>query len=781
MKKLALAILAIFTFNGLFAQKIGDWNTHFSYEQDIDAIVQGNDVIYAITNGKLFSYNPVDDIREAHAKSIGGDSISNIAYNAKNECLIIVRSSSDIDLLYSGNNFFNIPDLKNITQNLDKKVNDIFIDGDYAYLSTNFGLLILNVNKREVKESVIFRYPFYSCCIFNDKLYAATSQGIKTIDPTKNIQYPDNWETFSFSDKYSHPDYQFNDNEIHNLVPFDDKLTFFIPSKAVYYLDGESVERKLEGNTPTKFIKANNRLIVSNRSYFWDFNSLNDFRTVAVAANNLDYVIPHKESSNKYWAAFDNQNLSEIEAGSGAITTIQTNLRPAGPLSNYTFFLSHEYGKLYVTGGAAEGNPNEYPARLSEYKGNEWFNYDKEEIDRLSGKNSRDFLSVIVNPNNHDQIFVGTWNNEGLFEFTNQKFTTLYDKTNSEIEPLNFTGDTRVRVNGMVFDSKGNLWVANAWAKNKVKVLLNAGKANQQWVRIAYDQIDPLYTNERTFTIDRYNNKWLSSLGGPLYIFITNDNGDIPNSAKHKTKLITRPFLDQDGETLTFSAIYTTREDKNGNMWVATNGGLFVIYNSSQIIGKTGTIPLNKIKIPRNDGTNNADILLDNVRINDIRVDGGNRKWIATPLGVYAVSANGYETIHHFTTDNSPLPSNNVLSLAIEPETGIVYIGTDKGLVSYKAEATEGEESYSNVYVYPNPVRPDYDGPITVTGLKANSTVKITDVRGNLIDQGTSIGGQYLWNGRNVRKERVDTGAYIVFGSSEDGKEGVVTKIMIIN
>jgi hypothetical protein len=145
------------------------------------------------------------------------------------------------------------------------------------------------------------------------------------------------------------------------------------------------------------------------------------------------------------------------------------------------------------------------------------------------------------------------------------------------------------------------------------------------------------------------------------------------------------------------------------------------------------------------------------------------------------VSANGMETYHTFTKDNSILPSNNVLSLAIDPTTGKVFIGTENGLVAYMGEATEGAKDYSSVYAYPNPVRPEYDGPVTVSGLKENSTVKITDVKGNLINQGESLGGQYIWNGKNMQRNRVETGTYLVFGSSEDGLEGVVAKIMVVS
>ena len=189
-----------------------------------------------------------------------------------------------------------------------------------------------------------------------------------------------------------------------------------------------------------------------------------------------------------------------------------------------------------------------------------------------------------------------------------------------------------------------------------------------------------------------------------------------------------------------------------------------------------------RIKIPRNDGTNAADLLLNDENIQYIAVDGANRKWIATQSsGVYLVSEDGLEIIHHFNMDNSILPSNNVLSIAINKTTGEVFFGTEKGLVSYRSDATEPKEDFSNVYAFPNPVRPDYTGVITITGLQERSLVKITDTTGNLIYQDYSEGGQMVWNGLNRNGDRVKTGVYLVFASSSNGKEGVVTKILIVN
>ena len=221
-------------------------------------------------------------------------------------------------------------------------------------------------------------------------------------------------------------------------------------------------------------------------------------------------------------------------------------------------------------------------------------------------------------------------------------------------------------------------------------------------------------------------------------------------------------------------------EDRNGSLWIGTTNGPFVVNNHKRLLDLSSTA-FTRIKIPRNDGTDLADYLLENENIVAIAVDGANRKWIGTEAnGVYLISEDGLESLHHFTQSNSPLPSDNILSLVTDNNSGIVYMGTDKGLIGYQSDAIEGKESYSDVYAYPNPVRPDYSGVITITGLMENSLVKITDINNNLIYQANSLGGQICWDGLNVNGNRVATGVYLVYSSIEDGKEGCVTKILFV-
>ena len=242
-----------------------------------------------------------------------------------------------------------------------------------------------------------------------------------------------------------------------------------------------------------------------------------------------------------------------------------------------------------------------------------------------------------------------------------------------------------------------------------------------------------------------------------------------------------KSFVNQDGTSLTITQVRCVAEDKNGDIWIGTNIGPLLLSQNS--ISEENPI-FTQVKVPRNDGTNYADYLLSGVDISCMAVDGGNRKWFGTyNNGVYLISDNNIEQVQHFTAENSELLSNNILSMAINDVSGEVFFGTDKGLCSYMSDATAaaGEMEKDNVYAYPNPVKPDYTGLITVVGLSMNADVKITTSSGALVAQGKSNGGTFTWDGNDASGKRVASGVYMVMTAKEDGSKGCVCKIAIVN
>lgn len=777
----SLFIILCLFFIPATAQEANRWASQISYLNDIQSIEQNGNIIYSLTDGKLFSYNNSDESIEPYIKIDGGNTdIKHIIYSSKHKCLVITRSDANIELLYDDKSYVNIPDLKNTTQNIDKTINKVSLYDDYAYIATNFGFLTINLSKKEVKESGVFNVPFYSILAYENKLYAATKDGILYINLTDNVQDFNSWIPQEVSIHYTdhtEKDSTFTDSEIRDIVAFKNQLHFFVPQKGIFRMENStSVKSVLNGNGINSMEYTNNdHLIVLGTNVFWDFEDIN--KSTKINIDGLTSIIPNANKSGEYWASSSGNNLSLIKLNGNSYEYIKRWIVPSGPVSNYPFSLTLQNRQLLVTGGGFYLDRMGKPASISIYKDSKWTNIYPSDISGPSGFISQDIVYAISEPTNQNHIFASSWG-EGLYEFEGTKFQNRYDESNSTIEPIPLLNYRRV--SGMVFDKSNNLWLLNSMVENIIKVRLKSG----EWTQLYYPEIAKASTNPKNIVIDRYSNKWVTSIGDDAYLFIFNDNGTIGNTSDDKTIYISKtsntPFVDQDGKRLTISAIYAIAEDVNGNFWVGTDIGPFVVYSSSNIFSKN--VVFNKIKIEKESGSNAVTGLLEGVVINAIAIDGANRKWIATQTsGVYLISADNQETLEHFTLDNSPLPSNNVISLAIDSHNGTVYIGTERGLMSYGGVATEGSENFSNVYAYPNPVRPNYEGSVTVTGLQTNSRVKITDLKGNLINEGRSLGGQYSWNMQNARGRRIDSGIYLVFGSSEDGSEGVVTKIMVVN
>lgn len=783
-------IISLFIFipSHSFSQDIRNWTSHISYWADITQMVRANDKIYCLTDGKLFIYNDSDGSLEEYIKYDGGNTdIAHIAYNSKYNCVFITRTDANIELLYDDKSYTNIPDLKNYSaQNLDKTINHVFMSEDFVYLSTNYGFTTINLDRKEIRESGIFHSRFYSISSFGNSLYAATEQGILTTDMNSNIQDFTNWNKFPVANHYTDGDYQFRDEDIRKITVFKDQLHFLFPDSAIYIMNTpESVKSILKGSKPFDMYVQNERLFIVNRQSFWDYSDLSTFNRLNI--DRLNYVIPNGNKTDEYWTSSVGNNLSQIKTQNGEIEYLKRWIYPQGPASNFPFSQNYQNNQLLVTGGGFYGDRLGNLASISIFKDSKWTNIYEYSITEESGIYARDFVYAISDPRNPSHIFAASWG-EGLYEFENNSFKQRYNHTNSAIEETvreDETGEIfrTTRVSGMAYDRDNNLWIMNSMTPHTIKIYTK----DNQWVQLYYSELDDPETNTKNIVIDRFSRKWFTSVGTSstgldAYIFILDDNNTPTERSDDRYKFISgNDFFNENNVQVNIQSISGIAEDSNGNMWIGTNLGPYWIRNSASSI--PSEIRLNRIMVARDEDAGTITQLLEGVPVNAICIDGAGRKWIGTQTtGLYLISSDYQqpELLEHFTLENSPLPSDNILSLSIDSQ-GVVYIGTERGLMAYYAGVTKGAEEFSDVYVYPNPVRPDFNGLITVTGLKTNSHVKITDVRGNLIVEGNSLGGQFMWNGLNGKGRRVDTGVYVVFGSSEDGSEGVVTKIMIVN
>jgi Predicted periplasmic ligand-binding sensor domain len=763
MKKIIFSLLYFLITSVTSAQMaIGEWQAHLAYNNVTQTAPAGN-LIYAVSDGALFSYNTEDQSISLFNKVnlLSDTGISYIKYSSIHNTLIIVYKNSNIDLL-TNESIYNIPDFMNKTMSQDKTLNSINIVGDYAYFSTNFGILILNLKKKEISNTYVLNKKVYSSVVKDNVIYAATADGLYSGKLSDNLLDANNWVLS-------------NAIAFNQLAIFENKIIGNQPNNGIYSFDNNSQELTniISGNFSYMEV-FDNKLIAGNGNSIAIFDHYNSIKYMDLDDNfnHLSYT----KINDLYWGSNGDKGLNGYKLNNNKLEKTVSSIIPESPKRNLPYYMTFTNNRLLICGGGMDYDRLNNPGTIMMMENNKWYNFQEEGIKEVTGLDYKDITSVIQDPNNPEHHFASS-GGEGVYEFMNRKFVKLYSINNSTLQtifPKESYKFNYVRTNGLQYDKNHNLWVLNSYVDSVINVLKDDGK----WISFYHPELIGKPTFERII-FDKRGWAWITSMRYEPGVFCFNTNGTLEDTSDDKTKFI-GSFINQDGTNLGRLKILSIVEDKDGAIWIGTEKGPIVIYNPTNFFDDD--FYCTQIKVPRNDGTNLADFLLSNERINAICVDGGNRKWIGTESnGIFLLSEDGLETIHHFTTENSPLLSNKIQSLALNPKTGELFIGTDQGLISYMSDATEGENTFSETaHAFPNPVKPDYTGLITITGLIRDSNVKITDINGNLIFAGNSVGGQFTWNGRNSKGKKVASGIYLVLAADAEGKEGIATKILII-
>ena len=460
------------------------------------------------------------------------------------------------------------------------------------------------------------------------------------------------------------------------------------------------------------------------------------------------------------------------------IATVST-LNPLGPDYNHFYEAKFVDGKLYTTGGYfLSGMPDpQYPGIIQVYDGNDWTTFE-ENISEKTGYRYIDINCLDVMPGNPQYVVAG--GRTGIYEFNNGSLVRYHNKDNSPLRGAvdrgNQLGNDYVLISGMKFDSNGHLWVLNNQTEGVT--LLEFDPVENKWT----DHHNEVLTNENGIGKHAFRSMIIDSRG---LLWFVNHSWVEPAvfccDMENDIVLKYDNFVNQDGTRYNVNWITCVCEDKEGNIWVGTDTGAFMIQKEE--VGQS-SITFYQVKVPRNDGTDYADYLLNGVSISSIAIDGGNRKWFGSDnAGAFLISADNMQQLQNFNTSNSKLISNNVAYISINPSSGEVFFLSDKGLCSYMSNATEPSETMDDntVYAYPNPVTPDYDGLITVVGLTYDADVKIIASNGAIIAEGRSNGGMFTWDGRDRKGRRVASGIYMVVTATADGNKGTVCKIAVIN
>ncbi|MDD2199444.1 MAG: two-component regulator propeller domain-containing protein [Bacteroidales bacterium] len=772
-----LLVLSILT-SGQVA--VGQWRDHLPYTYG-QMVAEGSDKVYALTNIGLYSYNKNNSETQKMSKINGLSDVNPtaIAYSETHNQLLIGYFNGNLDIV-SKNIVYNISDIKRKTLTAGKSINHILIIDDYAYLSCSFGIVVYDIIRKEIKNTFLIGYngayvDVNEITTDGNNIYAATTEGIYRGNLNNNLVDFTYWERIT--DLPISHEFSWMANKNFNTIEF-------FSGKLIANYKGENSSDEdrlvvLENNQWSNFdttinrcnsLWSNNNVLSITSDWYiklYDTEFDNYLHIWKYFFENGDATLRPNHTivgkNNVVWIADRYYGLVRSHA-SWSYQKISIN----GPKTNTIFAMDAVDNKLIgVAGGFDLSLVPRYSQAMFFNFTDTWNTIDYTVEPDLSGK--YDLVSIAINPQRPDNIFVGSWVN-GLFEFTGQNLVNNYNETNSPIETI--PGTSLIRVGGIDFDDHGNLWIS--CSDNQMPIVVKM--ANGTWHGLNYKSAMNV-SNVGDILVASNGYKWvILPRGGGLFVFDDKETpGDLSDDDYRKLSII-----DEYGEIIS-NEVFSIAEDKNGSIWVGTNKGVVVYYNPDNVFSQSPFYG-QQVKIPRNDGTNDADLLLGAETVTAISVDGANDKWFGTRSGgVFKTNPTGIEQIHHFNTSNSPILSNNVYCMQIVPATGEVFIGTEKGIISYRGEATEGDSDYTDVYAFPNPVKPDYNGPITIHGLVAGSYVKITDISGNLVYEMRSQGGQAIWHGTDFNGNKVKTGVYLVFASNEDGSKKTVTKILFIN
>lgn len=766
IKKLLLFIGFINVITSFGQIPVDTWRVHLPY-QDAKTVAVADDIVYCGTSVGLFSYHRLTGEIKKLTKTDGFSDvgISSMAYSEKAKTLIIGYENGNIDLIDSTGVPFNLPDIKSKLISASKNINNITIVDQHAYLACGFGIVLLNLSHKEITETYLIGeggtfINVNQITFMDNNIYAATSSGVYFADfINDNLIDFNSWIK---NNVIPNPNSSINgivnlNNSLFISQENDDQI-----SNTLYYENNGLWE---EFDTTINIVRSisvsNNQLLISKE------NSLD----VINLDYNLEYRIYTYNSATPMPASAIHDKdggLWIADLGNGLIKIPWYGeyilIYPNGPSNANVYEIKAFNNKVFAAGGSPNNAFEFYGAYL--YNDNQWENYNHNNFEEL--KIVPNISSVIIDPTNSNHMYGGSWG-FGLIEIIDGEIVNVFDHTNSILENIvSYDSGGYIRITGMAYDSQNTLWMVASQSPNPVYAIASDGT----WYNFELNNsISSTPLNKIIST--RYGHNWSIIPKGGLYAWSVNNTLDDDSDDDYKRFSV----KDDDGKIIS-NDVLSICEDNDGAVWIGLTEGVVVYYSPQNVF--SGQNFYAQRPIIEVDG--DLQYVLQTEAITAIAVDGGNRKWFGTQgSGVYLMSEDGRAQIQNFNENNSPLISNNISSIAINEKNGEVFIGTDKGIVSYKGTSTEGNDFFNDVYVYPNPIKPDYDGLITISGLVENVDVKITDVSGNLVYSTTATGGTAVWNGLSFMGEKVSTGIYLVFCTNEDGTKTHVTKLLFVN
>lgn len=759
---------------GLFAQvETGSWRLHTATMRALD-IAQDDEFVYTAYENGLMKYHLASKEKTLLNKMNGLSDIllSCIYYDTIDQALYIGYKNGNIDKV-SGNKVINIPAIKLASISGSKKINRFYRFGTTVYIATDFGVVLVNPLKNEIKDTY---YPTNSVDPIVD--IEIKDQQILALSPSKlfigNIgdvllPSPQGWtqdirvpmvfnSTYAAIEKVNEEVFVLQKSNAFG----NDTILKLTPTEFVYF-DYYSVGLEISNLT-----QHENKLDVLADGALLTYNSSGQLIESALSFYLGIYFRPNQmvvlENGEKWMADEFSGPIRVIGAYSYEKVTYP------GPPRNDFYAMDWNKGKLAIASGRLEfKSPGFLRHGYYLFQDENWSYNDNTTLSQWQGIDIHDFIDISVNPKNPEEVAVSTYSAFPVSIInTADNSCSVYDQTNSPIQ-LSLAGNGWSLASDVCYDTKGNLWVLNGWSDRPlvVKRADNTWSAfdcgvearNKYTTRMVSDKDQNLWFATETNGLFGYNySETIDNIGDDFHINLTTGDysGALPS------------------ENVTALAV-----DLDGELWIGTDAGFAVLYNTTgSFTANPGDYNAQRIKV-RFEG--NVEYVLGSTHITDIEVDGGNRKWMATAgAGLVLLSSDGSEIIKQFTKENSALISNNIYDIKMNQETGELFIITDLGLVSYRSDASQDDADYSSTKVFPNPVRPGYEGLITIQGIRYDSDVKVTDVSGNLIFKTTSNGGTATWDGKRVDGTKVESGVYLIWTATNEGSSNKVGKVVVV-
>ena len=741
-----------------------NWKGYFSYNK-IKDVSESTTRIYAAAENALFSKNlTTNEIKTTNTiDGLSGQTISAIYHSeTTNKTIVGYENGLLIVINDADGSMLKVVDIinKNIPANI-KKVNHFMEYQGIVYVSCDFGIVQYNLNTLEFGDTYFIgpnglEIKVYQTTIFNGDIYADTQYyGIRKAAITNpNLNDFAQWQVF-------------DNSYLTGIVTFNNQLIVMNSNNKLYkYVGNTQIEIGDMGQPGLDIRVYDNYLIVTTANNVFVYNT-SLTQTTHIQSSQIT-SIPVTFSC----ATVVNNTINIGTNENGIVSSTISNptnfefLMPNGPKMNNIFSLNSSSSNLWAVYGGYDITYNPYTFigysltqfGISKFNETNLWTY----IPYSDLPSTEALTRITVNPNDETKVYASSYN-RGLLELDSGVPTTLFNESNSSLKSLASPSTTGIRISASVFDKSGNLWVTNSRVKNGLNVLKSSG----QWVPYNMDNIlsDYGHGDFSRIAVDKSGTKWMATyLDG---VIAYNETANVFKKITEGVDLGNLPSVD----------VRALAIDNRNQVWIGTNRGLRVI-SSTGSYNSEDQIKANAIIILEN-GT--ASELLYEQYITDIAVNGSNQKWISTAdSGVFLFSANGQETIYHFTTDNSPLPSDVVNDVEINATTGEVFFATDKGLVSFQGTSTKPADNLAAVYVYPNPVRPEFTGTVKIAGLISKANIKIADIEGNLVFETTSEGGTIEWDTTAFGNYKVASGVYMIFIAAQDGSETAVKKVMII-